>query len=384
MKLFFLISQVYQLGGAEKLSFDLALSLHKRGYVVQVGLLYKHPYNVKNVELLKALGIKVSFFDMPIGSNKLSVFKYALRLRRLLLLDKIDIVETSTVIPSILLSLATFFTKIHCVFGVHQVYSLNREKSFNYKVYRQLISMKSSSQVYFISKFVEHSSFNFFKLKKHKTFILYNNIRDEFYSERKLSNEKESALRDEFSVSPSNRIILYCGRFASYKGVDIVYESSKPFLFDGGYKLIFLGAIDFSIAGTRKALENIKRDIASKCFQDKVLFLPHREDVRDIMLLADVLVHPTQIEGFGLSLVEALALNLPIVTSTAEAIPEILSGTTATLIRDFSVPKYSEAIQKALNLSEADKLKAKNQNSFKAEEYKEDHRVSTFVKEVLS
>ena len=384
MKLFFLISQVYQLGGAEKLSFDLAVSLHKRGYAVQVGLLYKHPNNVKNVELLKALGIKVSFFDMSVGSHKLSVFNYALKLRKLLLLDKVDIVETSTVIPSIILSLATCFTKIHCVFGVHQVYRLNREKSFNYKVYRQLISMKKNCQIYFISKFVEQSSINFFKLKKHNTFILYNSIRDEFYSNDELSSEKELALRDELGIAPSNKIILYCGRFAAYKGVNIVYQSSKPFLLDDGYKLIFLGATDYSIDGTREIFEAIKKDIVFNSFQDKVLFLTHREDVRDIMLLSDVLVHPTHIEGFGLSLVEALALNLPIVTSKAEAIPEILRGTTATLLNDFSIPEYSSAIKMALNLSEADKLKAKNQNSFKAAEYKEDHRVSTFVKEVLS
>jgi glycosyltransferase involved in cell wall biosynthesis len=386
MKLLFLISQIHQLGGAEKLSFDLAIALSKRGYNVDVGLVYQHPSGTNNIEKLESYGIGVSYLDMPVGSNKVAVFKYVLRLRKKLLSGQYDLVETGTVIPSIILSLATFFTKTRCVFGIHQVYDLKREVGINYQVYRKLISIKSSSKVYFISKFVEQAANRFFVLKKQKTFTLYNCIRPEFSDSLFLSSASKQMLSSELGFKPSHRVILYCGRFAEYKGVKIVYEASKPFLFDEEREcvLIFLGAIDLTVSGTQDVLDNIKEDVERCALFTKVLFLSHREDVRDIMLLADVLVHPTRIEGFGLSLVEAMALNLPIVTSRAEAIPEILEGTTANMISEFSVEKYRAAIAEVFNMSEYEREQARLKNDSQIAKYHEDFRVTNFIKEVLS
>ena len=50
------------------------------------------------------------------------------------------------------------------------------------------------------------------------------------------------------------------------------------------------------------------------------------------MASADVLVHPAFMEGFGLTLVEAMAARLPVVATNVDAIPEILAQTSSLMV----------------------------------------------------
>jgi UDP-glucose:(heptosyl)LPS alpha-1,3-glucosyltransferase len=51
--------------------------------------------------------------------------------------------------------------------------------------------------------------------------------------------------------------------------------------------------------------------------QDQVTFLGGRDDISDLMLAADVLVHPARSEAAGIVLLEALVAGLPVVASAA-------------------------------------------------------------------
>jgi glycosyltransferase involved in cell wall biosynthesis len=59
---------------------------------------------------------------------------------------------------------------------------------------------------------------------------------------------------------------------------------------------------------------------------DRVQFLGHRSDVADLMVAADVFVFPSLWEGLGGVLIEALALEVPIVSSDLDATREVLGG----------------------------------------------------------
>ena len=51
--------------------------------------------------------------------------------------------------------------------------------------------------------------------------------------------------------------------------------------------------------------------------RDQVTFLGGRDDIADLMLAADVLVHPARSEAAGIVLLEALVAGLPVVASAA-------------------------------------------------------------------
>ena len=52
----------------------------------------------------------------------------------------------------------------------------------------------------------------------------------------------------------------------------------------------------------------------------------YRSDVPRLLRAADLFVFPTHFEGFGLAIVEAMAHDLPIVSSDAKSIPEIIEN----------------------------------------------------------
>jgi len=64
-----------------------------------------------------------------------------------------------------------------------------------------------------------------------------------------------------------------------------------------------------------------------------VSFLGHRPDASQLMYDFDIFVHPSRWEGFGLVFLEAMAAEVPIVVTTASAIPEIVEdGETGLLV----------------------------------------------------
>ncbi len=64
---------------------------------------------------------------------------------------------------------------------------------------------------------------------------------------------------------------------------------------------------------------------------------------------ADFYIHPSLFEGFGLTVLEAMAAGCPVITSNISSLPEI-AGNAACLINPFSVTDIAEAIENfALN-----------------------------------
>jgi glycosyltransferase involved in cell wall biosynthesis len=65
----------------------------------------------------------------------------------------------------------------------------------------------------------------------------------------------------------------------------------------------------------------------------RVRLLGHRDDVADVLAAADLFVFPSLWEGLGGSLIEAMALGLPIVASDVPAIAEtVAAGENAVLV----------------------------------------------------
>lgn len=349
MKILIFISQVYQLGGAEKLDFDLALELKKRGYDVEVAIMYTRDIHngCKNVDILNKYDLKVHYLGLEVNPNKIKFLLSSWKLRNILKNGKFDVIATSTVSPAIITTIATAFMSVKVIVGVHQVYDIYREKSVNYKIYRLLVNIRKNINFYFISNFVRDGSQVFFGEEKcKKGLVLYNSIRNDFFDITDINPKYKEIISNELGFK-DKKIILFCGRVSKYKGIELVLDASLPLL-KNDCVLIYLGGVDYNVKGTKEALESINKKIAENNVYDSVFFLGYRDDVREIMSISNVLVHPTEIEGFGLVLAEACALGLPIISSNSEAIPEVLSSTSATIIDNFNKDEYEKRIRDKL------------------------------------
>ncbi|MBP6725473.1 MAG: glycosyltransferase family 4 protein, partial [Halioglobus sp.] len=80
--------------------------------------------------------------------------------------------------------------------------------------------------------------------------------------------------------------------------------------------------------------------------QDRVSFLGGRDDIPDLMLAADVLVHPARNEAAGIVLLEALVAGLPVVATAACGYAHHIEAAGAGLI--LAEPFRQEALDVAL------------------------------------
>ncbi len=81
----------------------------------------------------------------------------------------------------------------------------------------------------------------------------------------------------------------------------------------------------FYIVGDGPQRENIKNLIRELSLQERILMLGHREDIPEILTSLDVVVHPSYAnEGVPQSILQALAMEKPVVASDAGAIKEII------------------------------------------------------------
>ena len=113
-------------------------------------------------------------------------------------------------------------------------------------------------------------------------------------------------------------LVLAAARQEHQKGLDVLVES-VPNLAATHPDLVV------AIAG-REGNESarLRATVERLAVADHVRFLGARDDVLDLLAAADVFVLPSRREGFGSVLVEALALEAPIVASDIGPVREVL------------------------------------------------------------
>jgi glycosyltransferase involved in cell wall biosynthesis len=72
-------------------------------------------------------------------------------------------------------------------------------------------------------------------------------------------------------------------------------------------------------------LEAATRSLASELGLAEAVALPGRTEIRDWLARADVFVHTSRWEGFGIVLLEAMLASLPVVATRVSAVPEVVA-----------------------------------------------------------
>ena len=139
-------------------------------------------------------------------------------------------------------------------------------------------------------------------------------------------------------IPESCAIILSVGRLLELKGHEYAVRALRH--------LSDKKEVHWLIAGDGPQ-RNSLRSLASELgVASSLHMLGHRDDVPRLMSAADVLVHPSTSEAFGIVVIEAMMQGTPVVGSRAGAIPEIIDhGETGYLVE----PADSEAISHAVH-----------------------------------
>lgn len=183
-----------------------------------------------------------------------------------------------------------------------------------------------------------------FNLPKEKISRIYNGTRpaaaDQGAGQDKLALRAE--VRAELGLEDSARLLLTVGRLSRQKGYDILVPVIK-------HVTRKFPDVRFVWAGDGEERENLVHALEAESVRDKVLLPGHRNDIPRLMRAADVFVFPTRFEGHPFSLLEAMACGLPVVTSDASGITEIVEhGVHGIVFRAGDSLQLEEAICRAL------------------------------------
>ena len=153
------------------------------------------------------------------------------------------------------------------------------------------------------------------------------------------SGSRRAGSRDELGLASSDIVVLHVGRQDWLKAQDdIVRAFDLAAAQDERLRLWLVGR-------PGDATHLIEAAVRASRHRDRIVLFGHRTDIPDLMCAADMFVLFSHYEGFGGVLLEAMALECPIIASDAACFVEVLDhGTCGLLARRGQAVDLSEAI----------------------------------------
>jgi glycosyltransferase involved in cell wall biosynthesis len=85
-------------------------------------------------------------------------------------------------------------------------------------------------------------------------------------------------------------------------------------------------SVVLAIVGEGSLEPRLRREAAERHVAERVIFMGHRHDVPALMAAADLVLVPSQFEGFGRVAVESLAVGTPVLAANVAGLRDTLGG----------------------------------------------------------
>ena len=169
-------------------------------------------------------------------------------------------------------------------------------------------SINESDGVTSVSEQLKRETLQTFQIKK-EIKVIYNFI--DFSRFRKTN-------KDHFrkAIAPEGeKILVHISNFRKVKRVEDVIQIFAIVKKRIKSKLLLIGD-----GPERKNMEDLCRHL-NLC--DEIRFLGKQEAVEELLAIADLFILPSETESFGLAALEAMACEVPVISSNAGGIPEV-------------------------------------------------------------
>jgi glycosyltransferase involved in cell wall biosynthesis len=249
------------------------------------------------------------------------------------------------------------------------------DKPTAFYVWQVLSRCRAGIRRYGVSDYAAEHWQTHYGAKRNRIVRVYNSINSEFYN---LVSDRQDTRRN-LRIPADAYVVISVGRLVPSKGVDILYEALAPILLEKNMFLLYVGSIDKSEAGAEQLLEKIEQAIEKQDLSSRVVFVGHQKDIAPIMNAADLLVHPTRTEAFGLVLVEAMAVGIPVVASNVDGIPEVLAGTDSVMVEPNDPVSLRKAVLAVRSRTSDKARKAIEKGRLRAQEFTAEKRADAMV-----
>jgi glycosyltransferase involved in cell wall biosynthesis len=180
---------------------------------------------------------------------------------------------------------------------------------------------------------------------------------------------RRDSIREEFGIKAEEPVVGTIGRLDQGKGQEELIRAACEVVkqFPNCRFLIVGEETKGEGKDFRRKIQNLVMDLE---LERNVIMAGFRSDTPEILKALDLFVFPSYKETFGLSLLEAMAMEIPIVASNAGGVPEILDfGRCGTLVPPREAEPLAAAIKQHLSSPEPGKEMAAQARKRTKEQY---------------
>lgn len=278
---------------------------------------YKYPKIIKNIDLLISKAIsKVKKQD---NGNRKFLWKIIVihKIRKLLKKRKYDaiVLENSAYLLNILRSKSIVNKYEDKIFyHVHNVLP----KRYYVDAFKFLKCIA-------ISNFIKKNIVEETKILNNKVQILRNGFNNKNFT-KELELEERKNIKNKLGIKENSKVLIFVGRIEPYKGIMEILRALERIDRDD-ITLLIVGSVNFSEKQT-SIFESKVNELIYK-MKEKIVstgYVPY-EDIWKYYKVADIAILPSMWdEPSGLTIAEAMASGLPVITTNSGGIPEYMNS----------------------------------------------------------
>jgi L-malate glycosyltransferase len=299
-------------GGSGVVATELGMGLARRGHHIHF-ITYRQPVRLsqhfqENIYYHEVSAVDYPLFeyapyDTALASKMVDVVKY----------ENLDLLHVHYAIPHAMVAYITkkiLLTEGRYVPVVTTLHGTDITLVGSNRVFAPVVefSINKSDGVTAVSNSLRDDTYKYFKINKDIK-VIYNFI--DFNRFRKTNKEHFKKI-----IAPNDeKILVHTSNFRKVKRVeDVIYVFQKV------YEKIPCKLLLIGDGPERQYLEELCRQIGL-CHE--IRFLGKQDAVEELLAIADLFIIPSANESFGLAALEAMACEVPVISSNVGGLPEV-------------------------------------------------------------
>lgn len=312
-------------GGTESYIYSLAQKLHNNNCEFFIA------YSIKGDSFNKFKDLGIKMIHLPMNSPY--DLKAAKKLKTICRENEIDVVHTHFLRENYISIISRFLGNKAKLINTRHMLDVN---SKNVRLANRFMTRFNHS-IIAVSRAVEELLIKELASDK-KIELIYTGIDpDDWIVE-------ETSFRNEFKLDKDTLLLTSTARFSDEKGhkflLDSIYHM-KNNLEDKNN----LAKFKFVLVGNGKLLMDMINYSKELNIYDDIIFTGYRSDIANILNDSDIFICMSEKEAFGISIMEALASRLPVITTDSGGTREIISNKETGILLDYG---DIEALSKAI------------------------------------
>ena len=138
-----------------------------------------------------------------------------------------------------------------------------------------------------------------------------------------VSAAEKNRLRHRLDLPLDQVIVIFTGRLVSYKGLPLLLQVWQEVR--NNHRNSFLLLVGSGSMDIDNCEEELHSTVSSKGLQDSVLFTGSVSNVNEYLQASDIFVFPSENEAFGISVIEAMACGMPVVSTDSGGLNDIIT-----------------------------------------------------------